>query len=278
MTEQELRAKYVKIAQRYIGCNEKDGSFKKIIDLYNAKKPKGYYTMKYTDHWCATFVSACAAEAGITSILPMECSCGRQIELFKKLGTWHEDENYVPKPGDIIYYDWQDGKNYATTDNKGSADHVGIVEVVNGNTITVIEGNASEAVKRLGYKINGRFLRGFGLPNFASLADKQDPSPITETVTKIVVPGGEMAAKEVAKNVDKSLKGTYRVTASDGLHIRDGSSVSSTSFMVLPLGTEVKNYGFFNVGSNGQKWMYVQVTYNGITYKGYCSGAYLAKV
>lgn len=40
-------------------------------------------------------------------------------------------------------YDWQDtGKG----DNTGGADHVGIVEKVVGNTITIIEGNKGEAV------------------------------------------------------------------------------------------------------------------------------------
>lgn len=38
----------------------------------------------------------------------------------------------VPSPGDYIFYDWQDSPNYATTDNQGGADHVGIVEKVSG--------------------------------------------------------------------------------------------------------------------------------------------------
>ena len=70
----------------------------------------------------------------------------KHITLFKKLGAWVENDAYVPKPGDYIFYDWQDGVNYATTDDTGAADHVGIVTEVNGSTITVIEGNMSDAV------------------------------------------------------------------------------------------------------------------------------------
>lgn len=38
-------------------------------------------------------------------------------------------------------YDWQDGTNYATTDNTGAPDHIGIVTKVGGGTFVVTEGN-----------------------------------------------------------------------------------------------------------------------------------------
>ena len=71
--------------------------------------------MKYTDAWCSTFASAVAIAAGLTDIIPTECGCEKHIALFKKLGAWVENDAYVPKPGDYIFYDWQDGTNYATT-------------------------------------------------------------------------------------------------------------------------------------------------------------------
>ena len=147
MTENQLRQKVVKIAVSYLGCKEADGSHRKIIDLYNSHKPLARgYAVKYTDAWCSTFASAVAIAAGLTDIIPTECGCEKHIALFKKLGAWVENDAYVPKPGDYIFYDWQDGTNYATTDNTGAADHVGIVTEVNGSTITVIEGNMSDAV------------------------------------------------------------------------------------------------------------------------------------
>ena len=58
-----------------------------IIDTYNSHKPLARgYAMKYTDAWCATFVSAVSIKCGLTDILPTECSCGEMIALFKKLG------------------------------------------------------------------------------------------------------------------------------------------------------------------------------------------------
>ena len=144
MTEKEQRAKVVAIAEKYLGCKESDGSHRKIIDRYNDHKPLARgYPVKYTDEWCATFVSAVFIEAGLTSIAPTECGCGKMIDLYKKLGSWVENDAYVPKPGDVIMYDWEDS---GVGDNLGAPNHVGIVASVSGNSVKIIEGNKGEAV------------------------------------------------------------------------------------------------------------------------------------
>ena len=78
-------------------------------------------------------------------------------------GIWIENENRVPNPGDIIFYDWDDN---GSGDNKGSADHVGIVEKVSGNIITVIEGNYNNCVARRNLEVNGKYIRGYGVPKY----------------------------------------------------------------------------------------------------------------
>lgn len=168
MTEQQLRQKVVGIAQKYIGCKESDGSHKKIIDIYNSHKPLARgYAVKYTDAWCSTFASAVAIEAGLTDIIPTECGCEKHIQLFKNMGSWEENDAHVPGPGDYVFYDWDDS---GVGDDKGSADHVGIVEKVVGSTITVIEGNYSDSVKRRSLAVNGRYIRGYGVPKYSSKA------------------------------------------------------------------------------------------------------------
>ena len=168
MTEQELRQKVVSIAQSYIGCKESDGSHRKIIDLYNSHKPLARgYAMKYTDAWCSTFASAVAIAAGLTDIIPTECGCEKHIQLFKNIGSWQENDAHVPSPGDYVFYDWDDS---GAGDCTGSADHVGIVEKVSGQTITVIEGNYSNSVKRRNIAVNGRYIRGYGVPKYSSKA------------------------------------------------------------------------------------------------------------
>jgi hypothetical protein len=85
------------------------------------------------------------------------------IQLYKKAGRWQENDAYTPKRGDIIFYDWQDNGN---GDNGGGSDHVGIVTEVNGGNITVIEGNISDKVGYRTLKVNGNFIRGYGLPDY----------------------------------------------------------------------------------------------------------------
>lgn len=153
-------------AKAWLGCKESDGSHKKIIDIYNNHRPLARgYKVKHTDAWCATFVSACAIKCGYTDIIPTECGCDEMIKLFKKLNSWVENDSYIPKPGDIIFYDWQDN---GIGDNIGAADHVGIVENVINNVIVVIEGNKNNAVERREIQINGRYIRGFGVPKYTS--------------------------------------------------------------------------------------------------------------
>lgn len=160
------REQVVKQAQAWLGRNEKAGTHKYIIDVYNAHKPLARgYKVKYTDEWCATFVSAVSIACGATGIMPTECGCGKMIDLYKKLGAWVENDAYKPAPGDVIFYDWQDnGKG----DNKGSVEHTGIVEKVSGNTITIIEGNKGQAVARRTLAVDGRYIRGYGVPKYNS--------------------------------------------------------------------------------------------------------------
>jgi hypothetical protein len=169
----------IKQAQAWVGRCESDGTHRAIIDLYNAHKPlpRGY-RVKYTDEWCATFVSAVAVKLGYADIIPPECSCQRMIDGFKRIGAWIENENRTPNPGEIVFYDWQDSGN---GDGQGWADHVGIVEKVVDKTITVIEGNYNKAVKRRNLAVNGRYIRGFAVPRY----DRENAATAKKSATEV---------------------------------------------------------------------------------------------
>ena len=179
MNETQLRNHYVDTLRGWLGRNEGDGSHKVIIDTYNSLLPLPFgYRMTYKDPWCAATVSAAAIEAGLTDIIFRECSCTRMIELFKQHGRWQEDDSYIPKPGDLIFYDWHDtGKGDCT----GNPEHVGVVERVANGQITVIEGNYHDAVKQRSIPINARYIRGYGCPDYASLADDDCPDCASRT-------------------------------------------------------------------------------------------------
>lgn len=177
------RIKLVDQAKSWIGYKESDGSHRKIIDIYNAHKPLARgYKVSYTDAWCATFVSACAIKTGMTSIIPTECGCEEQIKLFKNLGEWVENDAYIPTAGDIIYYDWNDS---GSGDCTGVADHVGIVEKVSSNQITVIEGNYSDSVKRRTIAVNAKYIRGYGVPKYSASTTTTKKS-VTEVAKEVI--------------------------------------------------------------------------------------------
>lgn len=79
---------------------------------------------------------------------------------------------------------------------------------------------------------------------------------------------------DAALKKDNSLTGSYKTTYKTGLNLRTGASPNKTKLAVLPYGTIVRNYGYYNVASNGVKWLYVQ-TPDGTV--GYCSSTYLKK-
>lgn len=172
MTELELRQRVVDVMKGWLGWSEKNGKFKAIIDLYNTQKPLPVgYKMKYTDEWCAATVTAAGMEAGLHDIILPECSCSRMIALYQKKGQWMENDAYRPQIGDILMYDWNDTD---VGENKGAPEHVGVVGAVNGNTMTIYEGNKGEAVATRTLQVNGRYIRGYCLPDYASKAESED--------------------------------------------------------------------------------------------------------
>lgn len=165
--ESELRMQIVETAEKYLGCNEADGSHEQIIDLYNAHEPLAVdYVVQYTDSWCAAFVSAMAIQCNLTQIIPTECGCERQIGLFQQLGCWVEEDSAIPLPGDIIYYDWDMEERGECT---GWTDHVGIVVGTKWPFVKVIEGNKDDMVDYRIILLDDVHIRGFGRPNYASL-------------------------------------------------------------------------------------------------------------
>lgn len=167
VAEQTLRLELVSTAKEWLGVREGFAGHEKIVQLYNSHKPLAQgYEVTTNDNWCAAFASAMAISRNMTDIIPTECGCERQIGLWQNLGRWNEDDNYIPLPGDYIYYAWDEGWDIG--DCTGWADHVGIVVGTAGPFIKVIEGNKDDQVA---YRIifRGDYqIRGYGLPDFAS--------------------------------------------------------------------------------------------------------------
>lgn len=195
MTETELRQKVVDTASAWLGTREYSAKHQEMLDIYNAQRPLPRGTRMLSSWpWCAAFVSTVSLQLGLRDIMPTECGCPSMIRLYQELGRWIEDDAYVPYPADVVFYDWQDS---GVGDNVGQPDHVGIVVGCTNGTMTIIEGNCDNAVKLRQIAVNARYIRGYGVPDFASKADGAEPQPTpTPTPDPTPEPEPEKPAEE----------------------------------------------------------------------------------
>lgn len=116
-----------------------------------AENPKGSNNIKYNTayynqtvsgsgySWCAVFVWWCMREAGAADLY----YDGKKTAYVPSLLTWAKQNKLVvtkPESGDWVIFDWN---------SNNIPDHIGIVDEVGTNTITTIEGNTDDAVRRV---------------------------------------------------------------------------------------------------------------------------------
>lgn len=136
-----MKDEFLRVAKSQIGYTEIKGGITKYGEWYG--NPKG--------DWCAMFVSWCANQVGVLNkLIPKYAGCGTGYNWYKKKGLIVS----VPKSGDIGFL--------KPTIKGATSSHTFIVESVSGNTITTIEGNLSNKVKRTKRKLNATNILGFG--------------------------------------------------------------------------------------------------------------------
>lgn len=264
LTEKQVRQKVVDTAVMWHGRNEADGSHRDIIDIYNRFHPLARgYAVTYKDAWCATFVSAVAIWSGYTDIIPRECSCGKMIELFQMLQRWVESDAYIPEPGDIIFYDWDDT---GAGENTSWPDHVGIVVSVSGDgTIEVIEGNKNDAVGYRTVKVNGRYIRGYGIPDYASKATAVEPEDMEKTEVAENPENQETQEQKPENssgNSGLSMKPSWvGIVTADVLNVRKWGGKEYAKLKSIPT---VRKGEIVEVcdkvkDSNGETWLYIRI-------------------
>lgn len=171
ITGDQLRQKSVNTINGWLGAVEGDSVHAEILRIYNNQPNLPYgYKMQTHDAWCAATVSAAWIKVGISEYTGTDCNCGGFRDKAIDKGIWVENDAYKPKLGDAIIYNWSDD---GVGDNKGSADHIGMVTAVSGNTFTVTEGNTGDGyVGKRTMQVDGRYIRGFIAPNYDDIAKK----------------------------------------------------------------------------------------------------------
>ena len=133
-----------------------------------------YYSQWYTDRqsnlewpedtpWCACFLSWAAAQVSGLDSVPCFARVNDGIWGFSGLitgngaqwsGRWHNAGEYVPVPGDFVFFD---------LDEDVDADHVGAVFSVAGDRVFTIEGNCDGKVAVCSYSLGDPTLVGYGV-------------------------------------------------------------------------------------------------------------------
>ena len=172
------RSTIVAEAQKWVDVtNMGSANHHALIDYYNAQleaHPEyldSRYCAKayYSTDWCAIFVTVVAMKCNATDVIFPESACW-VVPTYQANGTWVENDDYVPAPGDLIFYDWY-APEYG--DSTGDPSHVGIVESCDGSTITAIEGNTTIGdryaigVHRRTMNVGWRYIRGFAVPRYS---------------------------------------------------------------------------------------------------------------
>lgn len=239
-------AKVINEARKYIGLNEADGSYKTLIDVYNSQDPlPGGYRMKYSDPWCAAGLTAIFILSGMQGLIPAECNAQRMFLKCSGAGC-RSISVYEAQEGDIIFYDWNDD---------GTRDHVGLIEGISNNIITVIECNYNNRVGRRLIHADSPTINGVMRPAY--------DTGIIET--------GQMVQYAVAKS--DYFKGVYDITASDFLNLRTGAGTEYPVIEKIMPGETVTCYGYFTPDKGHEVWLYV--IHDATGSKGYASYKYL---
>lgn len=252
MTEKELRQKVVNTINGWVGATKGSPKHQEILRIYNSHKPLARgYEMKEKDAYCATTVSAAYIAAGIADHTGTECGVQKYVEIAQKKGIWVENDAYAPGLAEACVYDWDDN---GVGDNTGNGDHIGIVTETGNGYFVVTEGNMSGGkVGKRTMKVNGKYIRGFIVPNFKALAG-QGGGSTTQPGT-----GGGNSGGSTGGNTGSG--STYTVKRGDtlsGIAARYGTTYQALAAYngianpnVISVGQVIKIPGSGSAGSTG---------------------------
>ena len=111
--------------------------------------------------WCAMFTAWAARQAQIpTNVINNASYAHVGTNPFFFHMRFYPRGTYIPKPGDLIFYDWA----YSAKD----WDHVGIVAYVENGRVHTVEGNASDQVIMRDVSLYDNEIQGFGAPSYTN--------------------------------------------------------------------------------------------------------------
>ena len=242
MTDKE---KFLAKAREYLG---KNGNY-----VCNTKLHLGYIT-----HWCAYSVSAIMQDCGFIGkyIKAVEGGAGTvpRYSVPAKLGEWFKKGTKAPQAGDLFFLRYN---NYPSED-KYFCDHIGIVEAVNGTKLTTLEGNVDGNNNGIweqtsSFKRKTRYMSDYSTYAFYRPFWKGE----TKTTSTNTPKKTEIYQTTSSAKVDFAVK----VTASNGLNIRQGAGIKYKVLGAVPENTVLK----VTRQTSGNGYIWGLVTYGYVT-------------
>lgn len=147
--------------------------------------------------WCAAFVTYVFKEAGFLDLVGGgSANCDTFLSNSVSSGaTLYYPGDYTPQPGDIALM-WRQGRPGQASDGTPNLmEHIGIVESYSGGTLTTIEGNCSDMLKRItgdemGGWPSGGYIFCYIHPNYPIvLGGSADPETIRQTIIQYLYGG-----------------------------------------------------------------------------------------
>lgn len=176
MTTNQAVEKLLNVARAQIGYHEGNGNYTRYAEGNWDNQFYGW-ELQYQP-WCDMFVDWCFCQAfGLQKGAALtyqtvgsgSALCSTSASYYQAAGAY----THSPKAGDQVFF-------YVS----GGINHTGIVEKVEGNIVTTIEGNSSDQVARRTYQLDSSQIAGYGRPKWSLVTEgsidiPDDPMPPT---------------------------------------------------------------------------------------------------
>lgn len=159
-------------------------------EVYGYSRYGDWYADPYGD-WCAMFASFCLDYAGVEGV-PYDSTCQDWVEELTEAGLYEAGGDYVPQPGDLIFFDY--GAD-------GTSNHVGLVESVTEASesaeakVHTIEGNSGDRVQRVTYNLSDQRIMGYARIPYQLSPEEQTQIDSVIAMIDAMPSAGEIDAK-----------------------------------------------------------------------------------
>lgn len=175
MTISDAKAKLVSWANSQVGYKESANNWNKYAENEDLRQLYGWKPQ--CQPWCDSFVDAgmclcfgleLASKLTYQPIGKGSAACRYSAGFYSA----HEAFFQSPEVGDQVFFYVDNGIN-----------HTGIVVGISGKTVTTVEGNSGDMVRRNSYTLGSSVIAGYGRPDWNAVLTEED-KPVEESPVK----------------------------------------------------------------------------------------------